>query len=184
MQRRARLTGWGCTSDIVGLLVTHEPMSDVSRAVEMFRGGCACSQAILGVYGPPLGLLHEHAMRVSAGFAGGMRRGETCGAVTGAFMVLGLRHGSSDCGTAAGRAGVYERVVDFARRFEQRNGSICCRELLGCDISTPEGVKQAQERDLFKTTCVQMVRDAAEILEEMEAESQPSAAGGADKPLA
>lgn len=184
MQRCAQLMVWGCALNMVDFLVTHEQMSDVSKAVEMFRGGCACSQAILDVYGAPLGLPHEHALRVSAGFAGGMRRGETCGAVTGAFMVLGLRHGSSDCGPDAGRAGVYERVVDFAKRFEQRNASICCRELLGCDISTPEGMKQAQERDLFKTTCVQMVRDAAEILEEMEAESQPSAAGGADKPLA
>jgi len=143
-------------------------MSNVSKATQMFRDGCACSQAILGVYGPPLGLPHDQALRIAAGFAGGMRQGETCGAVTGAFMVLGLRHCSTDCDTATGRSEVYERVQDFAERFKERNGSISCRELLGCDISTPEGMKQAQEQDLFKTTCVKMVQDAAEILEEME----------------
>jgi C_GCAxxG_C_C family probable redox protein len=151
-------------------------MSDAERAVEVFLGGCACSQAILDVYGTPLGLDHHQALRVAAGFAGGMRQGDTCGAVTGAFMVLGLRHCSADCNTRAGRAEVYRRVVDFADRFRQRNGSISCRELLGCDISTPEGMKQAQEQNLFKTRCVQMVRDAADILEEMEAESQPAVA--------
>lgn len=139
----------------------------VSDAVELFLAGSACSQAVLAVYGEPLGLDRAWAMRIAAGFAGGMRLGETCGAVTGALMVLGLRHAPEDCDTAARRAEVYARVVDFAERFKKRNGSLLCRELLGCDISTPEGMKQAQERNLFKTTCVKMVQDACEILEEM-----------------
>ena len=143
-------------------------MSNVPKAVQLFRDGCACSQAIVAVYGTPFGLTHDQAMRIAAGFAGGMRHGDSCGAVTGAFMVLGLRHGSTDCDRPDGRAEVYGQVVDFANRFRQRNGSVCCRELLGCDISTPEGMKQAREQNLFMTTCVQMVRDAAEILEEME----------------
>jgi hypothetical protein len=66
-----------------------EQMSEVSKAIQMFKGGYACSQAILDTYGTPLGLPHELAMQLAAGFAGGMRAGETCGAVTGAFMVLG-----------------------------------------------------------------------------------------------
>jgi len=149
-------------------------MSNVSKATQRFRDGYACSQAIVDVYGTPLGLSRDQAMRVAAGFAGGMRQGETCGAVTGAFMVLGLRHCSADCDTSRGRAEVYDRVVDFADRFRERNGSISCRELLGCDISTPDGVKQAQEQNLFGPTCVQMVKDAAEILEEMEETRDPS----------
>ena len=76
----------------------------------------------------------------------------------------------------AGRGGFYPRVVEFANRFRGRNGSVVCRALLGCDISTPDGMTQALERNLFKTTCVKMVEDAAMILEEMEAESQPAAA--------
>ena len=147
-------------------------MTDVDRAAQMFRDGCACSQAILEVYGTPLGLSREQAMRLGAGFAGGMRLGETCGAVTGAFMVLGLRHSATDCNKAAGRAEVYTRVADFADRFKKRNGSFTCRDLLGCDISTAEGLKQAQAQNLFKTTCVKAVEDAAEILEEMESGSQ------------
>ena len=144
-------------------------MDNVSKAVQLFRDGRACSQAILEVYGTPLGLRPEQAMQIAAGFAGGMRLGETCGAVTGAVMVLGLRHCSTDCDTPAGRREVYARVLDFAERFKTRNGSVLCRDLLGCDISTAEGMKQAQEQCLFKTTCVKMVEDAAEILEEMEA---------------
>jgi len=148
-------------------------MSKVKEAAQLFRDGCACSQAILAVFGQPLGLPRKTAMQVAAGFAGGMRLGDTCGAVTGALMVLGLRHAADNCEVAAGRAEIYTRVVDFARRFERRNGSIVCRELLGCDISTSDGMRQAQERNLFKTTCVKMVEEAAAILEEMETENQP-----------
>ena len=140
----------------------------VSDAVELFLSGCSCSQAVLTVYGEPLGLDKSSAMRIAAGFAGGMRLGETCGAVTGAFMVLGLRHSPENANTRDARAEVYARVADFARRFKKRNGTLVCRELLGCDISTPEGMRQAQEQNLFSTTCVKMVQDACEILEEMD----------------
>jgi C_GCAxxG_C_C family probable redox protein len=142
--------------------------SKAPDAVELFRSGYACSQAVLAVYGEPLGLDRARAMRIAAGFAGGMRLGETCGAVTGALMVLGLRHVPENNHTHEDRAEVYARVLDFSRRFKLRNGSLLCRELLGCDISKPEGMKQAQERNLFGTTCVKMVQDACEILEEME----------------
>ena len=62
---------------------------------------------------------------------------------------------------------VYERVREFAQRFRARNGSLLCRELLGCDISTPEGLQQAREADFVSKICPKFVRDAAEILEEM-----------------
>ena len=152
-------------------------MNKIAEAARLFRDGCACSQAILTVYGQPLGLSRKTALQVAAGFAGGMRMGDTCGAVTAALMVLGLRHAGDDCHTAAGRVDTYARVVDFAKRFRNRNGSIVCRDLLGCDISTPDGMRQAQEKNLFKTTCVKMVEDAAGILEEMESESQQQGGG-------
>lgn len=151
-------------------------MSDVSDAVKMFREGCACSQAILAVYGPPFGLHRGCAMRLAAGFSGGMRMGETCGAVTGAIMVLGLRYASPDCTTSKGREMVYAAVIDLVSRFERRNRSVVCRELLGCDISTPEGMQAARTQGLFKTFCPKMVQDAAEILEEM-LEERPSTHG-------
>jgi C_GCAxxG_C_C family probable redox protein len=145
-------------------------MSNVAAASQLFQEGCACSQAILVAYGTSLGLPEETALQIASGFAGGMRMGETCGAVAGAFMVLGLRHASAGCNRGPGRAEVYERVLEFADRFEKQSGSLSCRELLGCDVRTPEGMKEARERNLFKTTCVAMVECAAAILDEMEAE--------------
>jgi C_GCAxxG_C_C family probable redox protein len=140
-------------------------MGGVDVAENLFRSGCACSQAVLATYGPRFGLDQGQAMRVAAGFAGGMRLAETCGAVTGAFMVFGLAHCGDSCGTAEGRKAAYEAVTSFAREFSARHGSLVCRELLGCDISTPEGAKLAQETGLFRSKCPQLVRDAAELVE-------------------
>jgi C_GCAxxG_C_C family probable redox protein len=109
----------------------------------------------------------EKAVRIASGFASGKRTGDTCGAVAGAIMVLGLRYGSEDCVTAAGRAVVYGKVEEFTRRFRERNGFLLCRDLLGLDTSTPEGLAKAKELNLFRTRCPALVADAASILEEM-----------------
>jgi C_GCAxxG_C_C family probable redox protein len=146
-------------------------MTEIESSVDMFLDDCACSQAILVTYSRRYGLDPEHAMKLSAGFAGGMRMAETCGAVTGAFMVLGMHACGDDCKTAKGREKIYSLVREFTARFEKRNGSTRCKELLGCDISTAEGMKAARDRNLFKTRCAEMVRDTAVILEEMLKES-------------
>ena len=96
-----------------------------------------------------------------------MRRGDTCGAVTGALIVLGLRYGPKDVSDTSAKNDVYSRVTEFCRRYESRCGYINCRDLLGCDISTEEGMKKARKNNLFKTVCPRMVQTAAEILEEM-----------------
>lgn len=142
-------------------------MSKVDEAVECFCRGAACSQAIAGTYGPSFGLPREQAMKLASGFAGGMRLAQTCGAVTGVFMVLGLKHAGADCDQRGGRENVYAAIRDFAARFQQRNNTVVCKELLGCDISTPEGAQRATKEGLFRTICPKLVQDAAEILEEM-----------------
>jgi C_GCAxxG_C_C family probable redox protein len=138
------------------------------QAVSCFRQGFCCSQAVLAVYAEELGIARETALKISRGFGGGMgRMARTCGAVTGAFMVLGLRYGNADAGDKQAKEETYRLVREFARRFEKRNGSIICRDLLGCDISKPDGLRMAKENGLFTSVCPDMVRDAAEILQEM-----------------
>ncbi|MBF0121401.1 MAG: C_GCAxxG_C_C family protein [Desulfobacterales bacterium] len=142
-------------------------MNNAIKAVDLFKNGYACSQAILSTYGRDFGLNQDLAVKISAGFAGGMRMGELCGAVTASFMVLGLAFCTNECTKPIGRSNIYTSVKIFTDKFRVRNGSVVCRELLGCDISTSEGMKIAQEKNLFKTTCVEMVQDASEILDEM-----------------
>ncbi len=142
-------------------------MSRVEDAVDCFCRGAACSQAILGTYGEEFGLSRAQAIKLASGFAGGMRLGETCGVVTGAFMVLGLARAGDNCDQRDSRDGVYAAMAEFVKRFEQRNHVVVCKELLGCDISTPQGVSKATRDGLFRSICPKLVQDAAEILEEM-----------------
>jgi C_GCAxxG_C_C family probable redox protein len=119
------------------------------------------------VYGRRFGLEREFALRIGSGFAAGMRMAETCGAVTGAIMVLGLYRAMPESTTAERREPVYQAVKQYIVEFERRNGTLICRDLLGCDIRTEEGMQAAKERGLYKTICPKMVQDAAEILETM-----------------
>ena len=92
------------------------------------------------------------------------RTGRTCGAVTGAFMVIGLGRGSAEPDQKS-REEAYSLVQEFIRLFNGRNSTIECKELLGCDIGTAEGLREAQDRNLFETVCEKLVRDAVEIVE-------------------
>jgi C_GCAxxG_C_C family probable redox protein len=142
-------------------------MDKVKEAVSAFQEGFNCSQAIAGTYGPEYDLSVLDALKVSCGFGGGMRRGDTCGAVTGALMILGLRYGPKDVTETSAKNDVYSKVTEFRSHFESRCGYINCRDLLGCDISTEEGMEKAKKNNIFKTVCPRMVQTAAEILEEM-----------------
>jgi C_GCAxxG_C_C family probable redox protein len=139
----------------------------VKLAVERFKKGFNCSQAVLGSYSEQFGLDCSHAFKLAAGFGGGMRMGQTCGAVTGAFMVLGLKYGSAAAKDQRSKAKTNEKISEYISRFKARNGSLLCKELLGCDISRSEGMKKAQKKGLFDSVCPKMVQDAAEILEDL-----------------
>ena len=90
--------------------------------------------------------------------------GEICGAVTGAFMVIGLKYGRTTVQDAKSHEKTNRLVKEFVDKFKSRNGSIVCRELLGCDLSTPDGQKTFVDKKLRDTLCTKLVRDAAEIV--------------------
>ena len=133
-------------------------------AVLMFKEGYSCSQTMLSTYGQEFGIDKATALKISAPFGGGMARmGETCGAVTGAFMVIGLKYANGK----DSKDKVYSIVKKFVDEFKIRNKSIVCKELLGYAISTPEGMKSVKEKKLIDAICPKLVKDAAEILEEI-----------------
>jgi C_GCAxxG_C_C family probable redox protein len=143
-------------------------MTNSEKAAAVFAEGFNCSQAVLSACGERFALDREVALKVSASFGGGMgRMGETCGAVTGAFMVIGLKQGQTEAKDHKAKEKTYKLVNEFAARFKELNCSIVCRELLGCDVSSPEGLKSAQDKKLFKTICPKFVSDAAKILDQI-----------------
>jgi len=143
-------------------------MNQVNRAVSVFKEGFVCSQAILSVYGDELGLDRETAMKLAAGFGGGMAgTGQTCGAVTGALVVIGLAKGHVKAKAKAEKAQTYQAVQRFMRAFEESHGTVNCTDLLGHDLGDPEGYPKAKESGLFTSACPKYVESAAKILEQV-----------------
>jgi C_GCAxxG_C_C family probable redox protein len=133
-----------------------------------FTAGFNCAQSVCAAYAEQFGVARKTALKMAAGFGGGIgRMAGTCGAVTGAIMILGLQHGAVEGSDKAAKEYTYAQVKEFARRFVERNQTMECRQLLGCDLSTPEGHQYAAEHNLFKTRCMQLIQDAAIILADM-----------------
>lgn len=110
----------------------------------------------------------EAALAVSGGFGGGVgSTGNICGAVSGGVMVIGVKYPRTDPHNKEARQANIKMTREFLTRFKDRNGSIECRDLLGFDLGVPEEAAQAREQKQFETICPKMVRDAAEILEEI-----------------
>jgi C_GCAxxG_C_C family probable redox protein len=142
-------------------------MDPIAEAVSLFGPKLSCAQAVLASFAGRFGLLREDALRLGRGLGMGMAQGLTCGAVSAAVLVLGLAEGPAAADDREPRFRCYDRVEEFAEEFRQRHGSLACRDLMGVDLGTAEGRRQAQEGGLFARICPGMVRSAAEILQEM-----------------
>jgi len=145
---------------------------EIEKTVACFKEGLNCTQAVLSTYGPLFGLDRENAVKLAKAFGSGMGMGETCGAVTGALMVIGLKHARLKGGTLFSKDKTKEIAREFVARFKARNETTECRELLGCDVSSFEGLKTAKKEKHFKKRCPKFVQDAAEILEELVEQEQ------------
>jgi hypothetical protein len=81
-------------------------------------------------------------------------------------MVIGLKYGNADAKDRTVKQACDAKVAEFLRAFKTRHRSIVCRDLLGCDIFTPDGKQKALNEKLFTTLCADLVISAAAILEE------------------
>lgn len=142
-------------------------MTHKERALQYFSDKFHCSQAVLAAFAPELGITEEQALRLGACFGSGMRRGEVCGACTGALMVLGLLYGQCDKDDLDSRIRANNVNEAMMNGFAEKSGSYICNELLGCDVRTEEGIKYARENNLFTDFCPKMVVNAVDVLEEI-----------------
>jgi C_GCAxxG_C_C family probable redox protein len=133
-----------------------------------FFNGYNCSQSVLASYKDEFGIPEKELLKITCGFGAGMARlQETCGAVTGAYMAIGLKYGQSDKDDNESRERCYKLVNDFFSEFTKRHKSMRCSELLGCSLTSPEGKQFFNENNLKEKVCSRMVTDAVNILDEI-----------------
>ena len=137
------------------------------KALDYFSQDLHCSQSVLAAFAEECAITEEQALRLGSCFGSGMRKGEVCGAVTGALMVLGLLYGQKNPGDTEGRLSSNKVNDLMTDRFKEKCGSYICNDLLGCDISTKEGVQYCRENKLFTELCPKMVSAAVDAVEEI-----------------
>ena len=139
-----------------------------------FNEGCNCAQAVFTAFCDVTGLSRPEAMRLSSSFGGGVgRMREICGALSGAFLVLGWLYGSEEPGDDSVKAAHYARVQALAEAFRREHGSILCRELL-CRAGPESPVPEARTAAYYAgRPCAALVGSAAEIFETYLAEHPP-----------
>lgn len=145
-----------------------EKISRKEQAVEAFLSGCNCAQAVFAAYGDLFGIDRQTAMNLTNAMGGGISRlREVCGTVSAIALLTGLAEGAVDPGDLKARERVYQRTRDLLARFEEENGSLLCRELLG--KTGPDMSAQPSERTpeyYKKRPCARFVASAAQIIEE------------------
>lgn len=127
------------------------------KAVGLFYSGYNCAQSVLLSFSDFIKMDGPTATKLASGFGAGMGRLQnTCGAVTGAYMVLGLHS-----------AKPYPLIQQFEQQFSQINGSTECRSLINCDLRSEDGQEEFRLRNLKQAVCEKCIKDAIRLVDEV-----------------
>src|SRR5674476_344196 len=97
------------------------------QAAETFQNGFNCSQSVFSVFAEDFGLTKDSCLKLASPFGGGIARmQETCGAVTGALMAIGLKYGKGENGTEEDKAAGYKYSQEFIAKFKNKYNTVCC----------------------------------------------------------
>ena len=138
------------------------------KAIHSFRSGFNCAQSVVAAFQEELGFDKNLSLSLSVGFGGGMGRlQEKCGAVTGAFMVIGMISSGLYKDNLDRKNHSYAMIQQFDQRFKSIHQTTQCSELLQCDLRSPEGHAYAVENKLFGKVCEKCISNAVQIIEEL-----------------
>ena len=143
-------------------------MTHREKAEQLLQQQYHCSQALFGAFADDFGLDLKTAFKISTCFGGGMRQGGICGCITASLLVLGMAMGFYDSQDRELEIYGNKKTDEFIKRFtEGMNGMTNCRDILGQDISMPDGMAAIRKEELILTKCPDALNISIEILEEM-----------------
>ena len=145
-------------------------MTKREESINNFLSGYNCSQSVVKAFSKELedaSYNVEEMLKIASPFGGGMGRlREVCGSISGAFLVLGALYGYNTPETGDKKKDLYSKVQDIAKSFEEKHGSIVCRELLGLDNKHDSPIPSERNNEFYKKRpCMELIGDAAEIVE-------------------
>ena len=142
-------------------------MSRADRAEELFRQGYNCGQSVFAAFADVLGMTVEEAAKIASPFGAGFGKlREVCGAVSGMTLVTGYLRGYSDPADYESKKEVYALIQKMCAEFEERQGSIICRELLGLKKGEDTAEPAVRTEEYYRSRpCIGACRTSAEIVE-------------------
>lgn len=134
---------------------------------EMSSKGCNCAQIVFSYFAEKNGLDINRALKISSAFGGGMGKGDICGAITGAYMALGLIYGNDLKNND--RSILKQKMKEFDIEFEKISGERRCEDILGVNVSDTEKVRGfAKKNPDFKAVCPKLVINSIKVIESLE----------------
>ncbi len=145
-----------------------DQINHAERAAALFKEGYNCAQSVFAAYHEELGLDQATALKLASSFGGGMGRlREVCGALTGLFMVAGMKYGYADPQDLAAKKAHYQRIQDLARQFRTEYGSILCRDIIPPESASTDPTPEPRTDAYYRQrSCADYVRYAAGLLDE------------------
>lgn len=133
-----------------------------------FNSDLNCAQSVITTFAKDLHLDYEVAKNISCGFGGGMGRlQQTCGAVTGAFMVLGLYNSQKYASNNDAKNNTYSMIHTYKDRFLSLHNSLTCKDLINCDLNTEEGQVYFKKNNLKANVCEKCITDSVKIVTDL-----------------
>ena len=142
------------------------------KAKALFLEGYNCAQSVFCAFGDVHGMDPDTARRVSSSLGGGMGRlREVCGALSGAFLVIGMLYGGYPGGDLEAKTRHYTMIQELASRFRESYGTILCRDILGLPPGPSDPRPEPHSPDyLARRPCPGCIARAAALLDEYLAE--------------
>lgn len=105
------------------------------QAVNFHHKGYNCAQAVACAFADKTDLDIKTLFRLTEGFGSGMADTYgTCGAVSGAVVIIGLLNSTGHInGAPYSKAETYKIVKNMIADFRAKNGAAICRDLKGID---------------------------------------------------
>jgi len=137
-------------------------------ASSLFMDGFNCAQSVLSAFKDKTNISEENLLKISCGLGAGMGKlQQTCGAVTGAYLVIGLLNGNCKSQDKSLKENTYRIVKEFDNNFKKIYHTTNCKELLKCDLNTEEGRSYFKNNKLFKEICLNCVKSSVQILNDL-----------------
>ncbi|MGI6010689.1 MAG: C-GCAxxG-C-C family protein [Ruminococcus sp.] len=128
----------------------------IEKTIEKRNQGYNCAQAVACTYCDLVGMDEKTMFKVTEGFGSGMANMHgTCGAVSGACALAGMKVSSGNLQSPDSKGKTYQAVKQIVEEFEQQNGSVICKDLKG--VETGKVLR----------SCPDCIKDAARIAEKI-----------------